>query len=108
VALCAAVLTPAALFAGHAKTSSDHGVIKSVDANAHQLVVTDKKSKIDQTFQWNDQTRFMEHDKSVTASALMPGMPVHVTFEPGTATPTIKKAELWPAKTQQHASHRRR
>jgi hypothetical protein len=109
VALCALALAPGALFAGQAaKVSVDHGVIKSVDATAHQLVVTDSKTKIDETFQWNDQTKFTEHDKAVTASALHPGMPVNVKFTPGAGTPTMKSVHLWPAKEQQHAAHHRR
>ena len=108
-ALCALALSPAALFAGNtAKTTVDRGVIKSVDMSAHQLVVTGEKGKTDETFQWNDQTKFIEHDKAVTASALQAGMSVHVKFAPGTGTPTMTTVKLSPAKPQQHASHHRR
>jgi hypothetical protein len=105
VALCALALSPAALFAGNAiKTSEERGIIKSVDPSIHQIVVTDQKTKADGTFQWNDQTKFTEGDKTVNASALKEGLPVRITYLASSGTPRLQRVKLSPQKGQTHAS----
>jgi len=105
VALCALALSPAALFAANTtKTAEERGVIKSVDQNARQLVVTTQKSKKDETYQWNAQTRFTELNKPANATMLQPGMAVDATFEPGAATPVLKLVKLSPHKSQKNNS----
>jgi Cu/Ag efflux protein CusF len=104
-ALCALALTPAAGFAGSAtKTAKEYGIIKSVDANSHQMVIADHKTKKDETFQWNDRTKFAEHGKTAGASALKAGVPVRVIYQPGPGTPVLERVTLTPRKEQQHAS----
>lgn len=95
VTLCAVALSPAALFAGNAlKTAEEHGLIKSVDSQTHQLVVTDQKTKADGTFQWNDLTKFTEHAKTVSASALKAGLPVRITYAASSGTPMLERVQI--------------
>lgn len=95
VTMCAAVLSPAALFAGNVlKTAEEHGLIKSVDVKTHQLVVTDQKTKAEGTFQWNDQTKFIEHGKPVSATALKAGLPVNITYAAGSGTPMLERVQI--------------
>jgi hypothetical protein len=101
VALCALALSPAALFAGNtSKTAEERGIIKSVDSQAHQIVVTDRKTKADRTFQWNDQTKFTEHGKAVTAADLKAGEHARFSYAPASGTPTLHHIALWPPKEQ--------
>ena len=105
IALCALALSPAALFAGNApKTAEARGLIKLVDTSGQQLVVTDQKTKADTTFKWNDQTRFIEHRKTVSASALKAGMPVSLSYVANSGTPTLERVRLSPKKEPGHAS----
>jgi hypothetical protein len=100
VALCALALSPAAAFAKNStKTATEHGVIKSVDSNAHQIVVMNQKTKANSTFQWNDRTQFTEHHKTVTASALAEGLPVYIKYARGSDTPMLQSVKLSPKKT---------
>lgn len=93
------------MFAADApKLSEELGVIKSVDNNGHQIVVTDHKTKADATYKWNDQTKFMEHGKTVTANALKAGMTAHLTYTANTGTPLLERVKLSPAKEQRHSS----
>jgi hypothetical protein len=97
-ALAVAVLSPALAFAGGApKPQHERAIIKSVDMNAHTLVVTAPKHK-EQTFQWNDQTKFREHFRSTTANALKEGEPVRLTYRSGDATPVLKRVYITPGK----------
>src|SRR5437867_1583189 len=65
-ALCLLSLSPALMFAaGSPKPIEERGVIKSVDMNAHILVVTEHKKNSEHAFQWNDQTKFSARDRSV-------------------------------------------
>ena len=105
VTLCALALSPAALFAGNApKSAEERGLIKAVDNNGQQIVVTDQKTKADGTFKWNDQTKFTEHTKTVSASALKAGLPVHITYAPSSGTPMLERVKLSPDKEQKHSS----
>jgi hypothetical protein len=104
VALCALALSPAALFAGDAPKSAEaHGLIKSVDNNAHQLVVTDPKTKADGTFKWNDQTKFTEQAKTVSASALKAGLPVHLTYTTSSGASLLERVKISTGKVPQPA-----
>lgn len=105
VAWCALALSPAALFAGNApKIVEERGLIKLVDNNAHQIVVTDQNSKADGTFKWNDQTRFSEQAKTVTASALKVGLPVHLTYTPGAGVPLLERVQISVGKQHKSAA----
>jgi hypothetical protein len=105
VALCALALSPAALFAENTpKTAEEYGVIKSVDNNSHQIVVTDKKAGTEGTFRWNDQTKFTEQDRTVNATALKEGMPVHLTYVAGAGPALLERVKLEPQKTPTRAS----
>ena len=105
IALCALALSPAAMFAGNApKTTEERGLIKSVDNNGQQIVVTDQKTKADGTFKWNDQTKFIEHGKAVSATALKAGLPVHITYAPSSGTRMLECVKLSPDKGQKHSS----
>jgi len=104
-AWCALALSPAAMFAADApKSAEERGLIKAVDNNGQQIVVTDQKTKADGTFKWNDQTKFIEHGKSVSATALQAGLPVHITYAPSSGTPMLKRVKLAPVKAQKHSS----
>jgi hypothetical protein len=95
LALCALALSPAALFAGNAlKTAEQRGIIKSVDSHARQIILTDQKTKADRVFHWNDQTKFTEQAKTVSASALTAGLPVHITYAPGSGTPLLERVQI--------------
>jgi hypothetical protein len=97
-ALAVAILSPALVFAsGPARSARQSGLIKAVDMNTHTLVVSEPKSK-EQTFQWNDQTKFREHFRSTTASALKEGEHVRVAYAPGGATPVLKRVYITPVK----------
>jgi hypothetical protein len=88
------------VFAGtKPKATEERGVVKSVDTTAHTLVVTEHKKNTDQTFQWNDQTKFMERDKSASASALKAGEHVRLTYTAGNPKPTLQSVHIAPAKT---------
>ena len=105
VALCALALSPAAMFAADApKSAEERGIIKAVDNNGQQIVVTDQKTKADGTFKWNDQTKFIEHGTPVSATALKAGLPVHITYAPSSGTPMLKRVKLSPDKEQKHSS----
>lgn len=104
IALCALALGPVALFANNTKTAEERGIIKSVDNKTHQLVVTDQKTKSAVTFQWNDQTKFTEQSKTVSASALKEGMAVHLTYAPGSGTPTLERVTIAAGKAHKHSA----
>ena len=105
-ALCLMALDPALVFASAAaRPSKERGIIKSVDMEAHTLVVTDHKNKSERTFQWNDQTKFLEGKRSADASDLKAGERVHLTYAPGGETPLLQNVLIAPAKTETHSSN---
>lgn len=106
-ALCILVLSPALVFAGKAKAAEERGVIKSVDMDAHTLIVTEHHKKIDQTFTWNDQTKFKEHAKNTSASALKAGEHLRFTYAPGDAFPVLESVHITPAKAQKTSANNR-
>jgi hypothetical protein len=102
-------LSPATVFADDkAKPLEERGVIKSVDLDAHTLVVTDPKKHVEQKFLWNEETKFSEHAKSVSASALKQalkqGERVHFKYAPGGNTPVLQSVHLAPPKTHKHSN----
>ena len=104
VVLCTLALAPAALFAKNtSKATVEHGIIRSVNSANQQLVVTDQKTKIDRTFQWNDQTKFTEHGKVTSASGLKVGERLTITHEPGKSTATRICANATPTKSGKHS-----
>ena len=104
-ALCALSLSPALVFAGGTpKPLKEGGIIKSVDMKAHTLVVAELKNHVEQKFQWNDQTKFSERDKSVSAGALKEGERVHLTYAAGGSTPTLQTVHIAPLKTEKHSA----
>lgn len=105
IALCALALSPAAILAADAsKPGQAHGLIKAVDNQGQQLVVTDQKTKAESTFKWNDQTKFTEHGKSVSSKALKPGLLVQLTYAPSAVLPVLERVKLSPPKGQKHSS----
>jgi Cu/Ag efflux protein CusF len=97
VVLSAVALSSATLLAANPRAHDMRGTIKSVDANAHTLVITDHKDKSDQTFQWNDQTRFVEHGKSTTASELKAGERVQLHYSASGDQRTLQRVHIVPA-----------
>ena len=106
-ALCVLALTPALVFAaGTTHPSRERGIIKSVDMEAHTLVVTDRKNNSERAFQWNDQTKFSERDKSAGASDLKAGERVRLTYSPGGDTPILQSVHIAPARTETHSANK--
>jgi hypothetical protein len=98
-------LSPAMLFAGSSpKTTTEHGIIKAVDASTHTLTVAEKKSGAETKFQWNEHTKFTEHHKAVSASVLKEGERAELTFAPGGNMAMLKTVAIAPAKSEGHAS----
>jgi len=99
-------LSPALVFAaGTTHPSRERGIIKSVDMDAHTLVVTDRKKNSEHTFQWNDQTKFSERDKSAGAGDLKAGERVQLTYSPGGDTPILQSVPIAPAKAETHSAN---
>ena len=105
-ALCVLALSPALVLAtGTPKPVGERGIIKSVDVDAHTLVVTEHKNNSEQKFQWNDQTKFSERNKNTSANALKEGERVHLTYVPGGDTPILQSVHITPAKTEKHSAN---
>lgn len=104
--LCVLALSPALVFAaGTTHPSRERGIIKSVDMEAHTLVVTDRKNNAERAFQWNDQTKFSEREKSAGASDLKAGERVRLTYSPGGDTPILQSVVIAPARTETHSAN---
>ena len=104
--LCILSLSPALLFAASSpKPIEERGVIKSVDMDTHRLVVTEHKKNAEQTFQWNDQTKFSEHSKGASAGDLKEGERVHLKYVSSGDTPILQSVHITPAKTQKHSAN---
>ena len=106
IALCALALSPAALFAANPQPHEARGAIKSVDAENHWLVVTDRKDNSEHKFLWNDQSKFTERGKAVTATDLKAGERVRLTYKPGGDMPTMQRVHIAPAKAEKSASEK--
>ena len=104
--LCLLALTPTALFAANPRSQEERGTIKSVDAAAHTLVVADLKDNKEHKFLWNDQSKFSERGKTVTAADLKAGKRIRVTYKGSGEMPAIEHARLAPAKTGKSASEK--
>src|SRR5262245_2853323 len=105
-ALCVLALSATLAFAaGTTHPSKERGIIKSVNMDAHTLVVTDRKSNSERTFQWNDQTKFSERDKSAGAGDLKAGERVILTYSPDGDTPILQSVNITPAKTGTHSTN---
>ena len=105
-ALCILSPGPALMLAaGSPKPVEERGVIKSVDMDAHILVVTEHRKNAEQKLQWNDQTKFSERGKSATASALKEGERVHLNYLPSGDTPILKSVHITPAKAEKHSAN---
>ena len=101
LALGALALSTAALYAANApKTQDERGTIKSVDAAAHTLVVTDLKNKSDYKFLWNDQTKFTGRGKTATAAELKPGERVRINYTGSGDLLTMQRVHIAPAKAE--------
>src|SRR5262245_13781922 len=89
--LCVLVLgSTAASAASSRKIDTERGVIRSVDTTAHTLLLTEHTKGTEQIFQFNDQTKFRVHHKTVTASDLKPGERVTIRYTPGGAPPLLQ------------------
>jgi hypothetical protein len=103
-ALCVLALSPALMFADNTpKPSEKRGIIKSVDMDAHTIVVMERKNNSEQQFLWNDQTKFSERDKSASASDLKEGERVRLSYTAGGDTPILQSVHITPAKTEKHS-----
>lgn len=89
--------------AGTPKSAQERGVVKSVDLKTHTLVVTSSKNT-DEKFQWNDLTKFSEHNRSVDAKDLKHGEHVRVSYTPGGEPPVLERVQISPAKTKKHSA----
>ena len=106
-AFCVLALSPTLVFAaGTTHPSKERGIVKSVNMDAHTLVITDRKNKSEHTFQWNDRTKFSERDKSAGAGDLKAGERVLLTYSPGGATPMLQSVQITPAKTETHGANK--
>jgi hypothetical protein len=104
-AICVVALSPALVVAASTpKHSLERGIIKSVDMDAHTLVVSQHKKNAEQKFQWDDQTTFTERHASANASALKAGEHVRLTYAPGGDTPILKKVQIAPTGTEKHSA----
>ena len=75
------------------------------DRPPYVLVVTDRKNNSERTFQWNDQTKFSERDKSAGASDLKAGERVRLTYSPGGDSPILQSVDIAPARTETHSAN---
>jgi hypothetical protein len=85
--------------------SEERGVIKSVDLSAHTLVVTEHKKNTEQTFQWNDQTKFTERHKSASPGDLKEGERVRLTYAPDGSAPILQTVHIAPAKAAKSSAN---
>jgi hypothetical protein len=73
-------------------------------------VVTEHKTTAEQTFQWNDQTKFSERDrvfersKPATASAIKEGERVHFKYVQGAEPQLLESVHIVAAKGEKPAS----
>ena len=105
-ALCVLALSPALVFAaGTPKPAGERGIIKSVDMDAHTLMVTERKTNSEQKFQWNDKTKFSERNKHTSASALKEGERVQLKYVPGGNTPVLQRVRITPARAEKHSAN---
>jgi len=105
IALCALTLGPVAAFAADtAKPREERGTITEVDLVQHRLVVTDHKDNAIHRFQWNDQTRFTEHGKTVAATMLKVGETARLTYTTSGDLPIAQRVRLAPPKAENHNS----
>ena len=89
--LCVLVLSSTLVLAADTtQPSRERGIIKSVDANTQTLVVAKRGNNSEQTFQWNDQTKFWERDKTVTASDLKVSEHVFLRYSPDSDPPILQ------------------
>jgi hypothetical protein len=107
VPACVLALSPLGVLAAEStKLKEERGTIKSLDAEAHTLVVTDRKDNSEKKFAWNDQTKFTERGKTVTATEIKPGDRIRLTYKANGDTPNIERAHLAPAKAEKSASEK--
>ena len=98
------ILGPSTALAGAApKEVREHGTIKSINMSGHTLVVAEPNNK-EQTFRWNDQTKFQEHSKASTPSALSQGERVHLAYVSNGDMLLLKRVDITPAKHQKPPS----
>lgn len=101
IALGALALSSVAPFAANTpKTPDERGTIKSVDATAHTLVVTDLKNNSECKFLWNDQTKFTGRGKTAAAADLKTGERVRVTCSGSDDLLIMERVRIAPAKVE--------
>lgn len=95
--------------AGSEKLQNEQGTIKSVDQAHHSLVLANHKEKAGHPFQWNEQTKFTEGGKAVSATDLKAGEHALISYESAKGVAMARSISLTPAKaekqTQSHSSH---
>lgn len=110
LALCLVGLGVAgAMAANSEKLQTEQGMIKSVDQAHRSLVLTNQKEKAGHSFQWNEQTKFTEGGKAVSATDLKAGEHALISYESAKGVAMAKSISLTPAKAekqpQSHSSH---
>lgn len=99
VVACLLALAPAGLRAATpAKPVEKQAIIKSVDANKHQIVVTDPATKTTGTFLWNNQTKFLDQGKPMKVEVLKENMTVDLAYLPAPGNPVLQLVKLVPPK----------
>ena len=107
IALCGLLLGSTGAFAAEsAKPHKARGTITGLDLGQHRLVLSDRKDNSAHRFQWNDQTRFTDHGKSVAVTMLKLGEAVRLTYLPGGDVPIAQRVRIAPAKGEKHAAKR--
>ena len=107
IALCGLLLgSPSAFAAESATPHKARGTITEIDVGQQHLVLSDRKDNSAHRFQWNDQTRFTDHGKSVAATTLKLGETVRLTYSPGGDVPVAQRVRIAPAKGKKHAAKR--
>ena len=105
LALSAFTLGSSPVFAANGpKSQEERGTIKSVDATAHTVVVTDLKNNSEHKFVWTDQTKFSERGKNVSAAELKAGERVRITYSGSGELLTMQRVRIAPAKTEKPAA----
>ena len=99
IALCGLLLgSPSAFAAESATPHKARGTVTGIDMDQHLLVISDRKDNSVHRFQWNDQTRFTHHGKSMAARKLQLGETVRLAYSPDGDVPVTQCVRIAPAK----------
>jgi hypothetical protein len=88
------------LAANNAVTGHEHGTVKTVDAKTRSVMVTGPKDRSEKRFLWNDQTKFVEGRKPVTAAELKAGERVRISYTKSGDSPLLQSVHILPEKAK--------